>query len=346
MSNVEAKLLNGRSELLALLPEWRELFAHCDDATPFQSPSWMLAWIEAFSPSRLIAVELRHQGRLVGLAPLLVYPRGSEQVLAFAGGGVSDYLGWLINGDGGPRSDEVLCALLCSVQDVPDWTVLDLTDLRQDHRALRSALEQAEQPHDVCFVLELPTSREELLNTFSKKQRANIRYARSRLERAGGGTFELANSETLTSALDELFTLHANRWQAAGEAGVLYDPAVQRFHRIAAPALLREGLLRLYQLRVGQRTIAVIYSLFFRDTAYCYIQGFDPAFAELSPGTLLMFHVIEDAAHHGISRFDFLRGEEAYKLHWRPRAENTYRIELTRAKLQQVISRSAEFQAA
>lgn len=346
MSDVEAKVLHGRSELLALLPEWRELFAHCADATPFQSPGWILAWIEAFSPSRLIAVEVRHQGRLVGLAPLLIYPKGSEQVLAFAGGGVSDYLGWLIDGDGGPLSDEVLFALLSAVQDVPKWTVLDLTDLRRHNRVLRSALGQAAQPHDVCFVLELPSSREELLNTFSKKQRANIRYARSRFERVGGGSFELANSETLSSALEELFTLHGSRWQTAGQPGVLHDRTVQQFHRIAAPALLREGLLRLYRLRVGQFTIAVIYSLFFRDTAYCYIQGFDPAFAELSPGTLLMFHVIEDAVDHGMSRFDFLRGEEAYKLHWRPCAENTYRIELTRAKLLQVLSRSAEFQAA
>jgi CelD/BcsL family acetyltransferase involved in cellulose biosynthesis len=346
MSNVEAKVLHGASDLRALLPEWRELFAACVDATPFQNPSWISGWIEAFAPSRLITVEVRHQRRLVGIAPLLVYPKGSEQVLAFAGGGVSDYLGWLVDGDRGPWSDEVLFAFLRAVQDVPHWTVLDLTDLRCEDRVLRSALGQGAQPHDVCFVLELPSNREELLNSFSKKQRANIRYARSRLERAGGGTFELANPGTLSRALEELFTLHGSRWQTAGQPGVLHDPAVQQFHRLVAPALLPEGLLRLYQLRVGQRTIAATYSLFFRDTAYCYIQGFDPEFAELSPGTLLMFHVIEDAVHHGLSRFDFLRGEEAYKLHWRPRAENTYRIELTRAKLLHVISRSAEFQAA
>jgi len=93
-------------------------------------------------------------------------------------------------------------------------------------------------------------------------------------------------------------------------------------------------------LRLHGKTLAVIYSLFAHETAFCYLQGFDPEFAWLSPGTQLMYQVIGDALDHGIRRFDFLRGNEDYKQHWRPESQPTYRIRLARSSL----STMAEFQ--
>jgi CelD/BcsL family acetyltransferase involved in cellulose biosynthesis len=99
---------------------------------------------------------------------------------------------------------------------------------------------------------------------------------------------------------------------------------------VVAPTLLSSGLLRLYRMRIKDRTIAVNYSFFHRQSVYCYLQGFDPEFSGLSPGMQLMFAVIEEAVRFGARRFDFLRGEEGYKLHWRPEAEPTYRVEIPR----------------
>jgi CelD/BcsL family acetyltransferase involved in cellulose biosynthesis len=53
-----------------------------------------------------------------------------------------------------------------------------------------------------------------------------------------------------------------------------------------------------------------------------------------------MYQVIGDALDHGIRRFDFLRGNEDYKQHWRPESQPTYRIRLARSSL----STMAEFQ--
>ena len=72
--------------------EWGILFRQAAARTPFQSPEWLLGWMEVFSPAKLRVVTVWAQDRLVGLAPLLIYARDSESVLAFAGGGVSDYL--------------------------------------------------------------------------------------------------------------------------------------------------------------------------------------------------------------------------------------------------------------
>jgi len=330
-TELSTRVLRSVEEIRQISSEWRDLYRRCR-ATAFQSPDWLLPWIEVFSPEKMLFVEVRCANLLVAVAPLLIYQRGSERVLAFMGGGVSDYLDLLVDPIFEPQAiSEMICTALNAHE---EWAVLDLTDL-PSHSALLGIpfLQRSAKEHDSCSVLRLPHTREDLLHLFSKRQRANLRNANSRLDRAGGGQMELTNAENLLEFLDDLFKLHTNRWSVQGQSGVLDDDRVRAFHRSCAPALLQEGLLHLARLRLANRTIAVIHSLFSHETAYCYLQGFDPEFSSLSPGTQLMFSVMTDALARGMREFDFLRGREAYKQHWRAETKPTLRIQLPRAAL-------------
>ena len=321
------RVLTQPAELRDIAGDWGLLCDRRSGATPFQRPEWLLSWIEAFSPEDMRVVEVRAGNTLVGLAPLLIYSRGPERVLAFMGGAVSDYLDLLVD----PQCErEVVIAILGVLQGLHQWTTLDLTDLSSSSVLVRTALAGIATPHDHCSALYLPKTREELLRLLSKRQRANLRNARSRIQRAGGGQVELATAETLPEFLNDLFRLHTSRWAVARKPGVLADAAVRAFHRVSAPGLFARGLLRLYRLQLQQRTIAVVYTLFERDTVFCYLQGYDPEFAHLSPGSHLMFSVMKDAVQAGMRKFDLLRGEETYKRHWRAQGEVTHRIQLPR----------------
>lgn len=329
------RILRTLDELGSLVADWTQLHERASDATPFQCPEWLLSWIEAFAPRQLRVVEVREGERLSGLAPLLIYPRGSEQVLAFAGGGVSDYLSLLLEPGRETEVFHEICRALANDNDNDgEWSLLELTDV-----SLNSSLHKVRGlgaytvEHDVCSVTVLPPTGEELLRLFSERQRANLRSARSRLERSGSGEFEVATPETLADFLEELFELHTRRWSARNQPGVVEDQRVQLFHLLSARRLLASGRLRLYRMRVKGRTAALIYSLFQRETVYCYLQGFDPAFSSLSPGTVLMFFLMQEAVRLGMHRFDFLRGREAYKQHWRPQVEHTFRISLPRSEV-------------
>jgi CelD/BcsL family acetyltransferase involved in cellulose biosynthesis len=329
-AELKSRVLTKPEHMRQIAREWAELWARCTRTTPFQRPEWILPWIDAFCPENIAAIEVRRGERLVGLAPLLIYPRDQEQFLAFMGGGVSDYLDLLIE----PQDEnETLAAITDATKVIGSWTTLDLTDLPGTSVLRRTMLSRFTNPHDSCSALELPPTKEELLQLLSKRQRANLRNARSRLDRAGGGQFELASAETLTEFLDELFRLHANRWSQQGQSGVLADEQVRRFHRESAPKLLASGFLCLYRLRVKEHTAAVLYALVNGSTVFCYLQGFDPEFGFISPGTQLMFFVLEEAVQLGMRKFDFLRGEEFYKRHWRSRPETTYRIQVPRSLL-------------
>src|SRR3954462_11592029 len=91
-SESKTRVLTDISQLLATVDEWRGLYERCPGATPFQHPDWVISWAQIFSPERIRLVEVRSENMLLGLAPLLIYPRGEERVLAFMAGGSSVYL--------------------------------------------------------------------------------------------------------------------------------------------------------------------------------------------------------------------------------------------------------------
>lgn len=324
----QTRVLTETAQLFAIADEWSGLHQRCLGTTPFQRPQWVISWAETFTPECIRVIEVRSGSMLVGLAPFLIYSRGEEHVLAFMAGGISDYLDLLVD----PRCErEAVLAIFRGIQELGGWTTLDLTDLPVNSALHRTELARLATPHDQCSSFRLPASREELLQHLSKRQRANLRQASSRIQKAGGAQVELAKPETLAEFLEDLSRLHTSRWVRAGQPGVLADEKVKAFHCKAAPELLARGILRLYRLRLQDQTLAVLYTLLGETTLFCYLQGYNPDFATLSPGTYLMFAVMEDAILLKMSKFDLLRGREDYKQHWRAEGEATYRIQCSRS---------------
>ncbi len=78
---------------------------------------------------------------------------------------------------------------------------------------------------------------------------------------------------------------------------------------------------------VGGEMLANQYCLFEWDgTVGLYNSGFHPDRAALSPGVVLLGHLIRDAIERGKTCFDFLRGEERYKYEFEPTAADEFLI--------------------
>jgi CelD/BcsL family acetyltransferase involved in cellulose biosynthesis len=310
-----------------MLPEWDKLWQRCPHATTFQRPEWLFSWMQVFQPSAPLLIEFRHGDALVGVAPMLIYQRGSERVLALMGGGVSDYLDVLFDPGYAEEAADLFWDLLPLIG---GWDTVELTDLPPTSCLLRknpSGWEYARAVHDVCPVLPLPSKLEELSSVLPHRQRKNLRNASNRLRSLGESHIEIAAENNLHEVLGSMFRLHTTRWARAGEPGVLSNPMVQDFHRCVSPKLLRKRVLRLYSLRVKERAIAVLHAFFERGVAYYYLQAFDPEFAWFSPGTQILGAVVEDAIRHGMHSVNFLRGQERYKHGWGTQDSPTYRIQ-------------------
>jgi CelD/BcsL family acetyltransferase involved in cellulose biosynthesis len=248
--------------LEGLSGEWTDLWNRCPGATSFQRPEWVLSWTQAFRPKQLLAISVWANTTLVALAPLFLYRSGQEQILAPLAASVSDYLDWLIEPAFRSESLQQIFATLESA-DFP-WTRLDVTDVPGNSPLLEFNFDgwQYEQsPETVCPVLTIPAGAKSITDILSAKPRHNLRTARRRTEKAGNAQIEIADVSTLHEFLTAMMRLHGLRWADCGASGMLSEERVQEFHRRAAPALLRRGVLRLYGLRLNGTFIATLYAL-------------------------------------------------------------------------------------
>lgn len=333
---LRSEIIDRVEDIRALVPEWNDLSKRCPRATPFQRPQWLMPWIETFRPEQPLIFTVWESGRLVALAPCLIYPQQSERVLGFMGGGISDYLDALIDPN---RCHSIFQFLEHQMLETADlWDRAEFTDLRGDSEWLKhpwSAWQTEEQAHAICPIIEL--AGRDPRELIPKRQMRNLRNAKARLARTGSAEISIADSESLGSMLNALFELHEKRWRHhAGRGGVLEGKQIRAFHREAASLLLKEGMLRLYGLRVKGQTIASLYAFTETDVMYCYLQGFDPEFTFFSPGTIILSRVIQDAIRAKVRRIDFLRGQEDYKYRWGARDIRTYRRTLRNSNVHKI----------
>lgn len=313
-----------------LFTEWQKLWNVIPSALTFQRPEWILSWMQSFHPRELFLVTIRHKQQLVGIAPCLFYERrvqgdSLERVLGLMGGGVSDYLDILLDPRHAQNVMHLFWKRLC--EEKSHYDVIEFTDLPASSCLLQNSGEPLiaeNRQHDRCSFLSIPQGAKELKKVLPPHKWENIRNARNRLRRSGGGEIEIASENALDTALADLFRLHRARWAQESLPGVLNEHSVCEFHRNIAPALLRKNVLRLYSLRLNGSCIASGYIFFEREQALCYLHGYDPEFSRLSPGTLILAAVIEDAIREGKRMVNFLRGEEEYKKSWGIKSENTF----------------------
>lgn len=296
------------ASLAALWPAWEALWRRTPQAWPFTSPAWLRPWWDLFGTGRPVVAMVEGASGLLGVLPLYRF----ESKLLPIGVGIIDYFDVLLAPDAPEDVADRLLALAlgatgcerCDLPDLPEGARLAGATAPSGWRAERWA-------GPVCPVLRLTPEP-----AIPKGMRRDIRQARHRAERAGGWSVQRATGETVGELLDHLIALHGARWQGRGEPGVLADPRVLAFHRAAAPALLEAGVLRLEALSLRGRIVAVVHALLASDRICFYLGGFDPNAAFESPGTILIGHMIEEAAREGRQEAHFLRGGEAYKYAW------------------------------
>jgi CelD/BcsL family acetyltransferase involved in cellulose biosynthesis len=295
--------------LAALEAEWLELCGRTLDATPFQTPMWLLPWWRAFGSNDLAVITVRNKGRLEALAPLYVIrdDESDESLGVFLGTGISDYLD--VIGDASLIMPE-MAGINCQM-----W---DLQQLRPSSSLLQASLPEgwSENVEDQEPCPTLTIDGKEIENLISTHFQKKIRYYRRALARIGDVIVETPTAETLDDLLTKLFDLHAARWKRRNLPGVLADETTQRFHRDAARRMLETGMLRMYATRVAGRIVAIFYGFALHGTVYYYLSGFDPDLEKLSIGTILVAHAIEQAINDGATTFDFLRGAEEHKYAW------------------------------
>ena len=159
--------------------------------------------------------------------------------------------------------------------------------------------------HGAAFRIDLPASFDDFLAGLSKKERHELRRKYRRFEEVLGRPRLLGGTPDPVGVFVELHRL------AAGRKGKFMTAKRESFFReLALLPATRVDIL------AGEAETPVAASIGFQDDRayYLYNSAYDPRVAASSPGMVLLWKLFESAIEGGSVLFDFLKGDEDYKL--------------------------------
>jgi len=163
----------------------------------------------------------------------------------------------------------------------------------------------------VCPTLEIATQPDEVrrrLSAYSLRRRVR------RLSSLGELKYtRLSASEELDRYLPVFFAQYIEQRTGTRAAKFFGRPEAQEFYSTLARSMLRAGWLHFSVLECGGRPVSFHFGFEYRGRLYWYKPCYDPAVARMSPGKVLLSHLIRDALERNLDELDFTVGAEAFK---------------------------------
>ncbi len=330
----------------ALREEWNELLEASFNPSVFLTHDWARAWWDAYGSGRELFILLgRVEGRLDAVLPLYRSRLRTPRWLALPG------LHSLTN-DQSPRFDlmlrrvadptSVVLALLeglaadrrwicCELFDVPDRSPTSqlIRGLAPRSRLFTHSASGSESPF-----LEPSGSWEGYFAAVSSDFKRKLRRSGAKLETLGPVETRLLSSPSEADRfLGDLEAIESRTWKHREGTSLVADPAHWTFYTSFVRRASRQGWLRGYVVYLRGEPAAYDLCVQYGGTMSSIKIGYREDLRAFGLGHLLHRHILEEAYHRGVTRFDFLGKSEPHKLHWTATVEPIAHLRLFRSRL-------------
>ena len=312
-------------DLTRLESEWDAL-ADEANAPPFLRPGWFRAWFDAFGSGRPWFLTARDRGRVCGVLPLErarlgVRAPANWHTPAFAAvvtneGVAGALLRYLL----AARPPQVAFSFVSDdsafasvVRGEASWAafkVLDRTLERSPYVDVNGAWDEYEAD-------------------LNRKFRSELRRRRRKLEAEGELRVDVVEDDpNLDALLDEGLRVEASGWKGEEGTAIGSSPQTLAFYRAIVSWAASRSWLRLAFLRLSGKAIAFDLSLEDGGCHYLLKTGYDPSYAKLGPGQMIRFEMLKRAFEEGLTLYDFLGTDAAWKMEWTSHAKARQRLQL------------------
>ena len=310
----------------AIEAEWTRFANSLPAITPFQLPAWQLTWWKHFGAGLHIMM-FRSLDALVAVVPCYLTEQNSQPTLRLLGSGLGSYQEPPI---ASAQRMDVATLLKSHLLANTSWQACDWRDLsttsplaslqlgdRFDLKASPDS-EWSQVPIQGTFQQYWDARSFSLRRNFLKYlDNTSVVADRPRLEVVNQADPEFVNALIrLQSDQSAAFT-HAKE----GAAAFLID---------LVNVCDRADLLRMFGLRYNKKLVAASLCFLHRNTVYAFASGHDPDFEALGFGRLLLFESLRYAFQQGYRGWNFLRGNEPYKLLWGAQVAPTAQVSIER----------------
>lgn len=291
---------------------WRQLHSLSNYRSPFTSYEWFSALCQHILMKDPAVFILTDEDRPVGVVPATVE---NETLRFLTDERITDLTDMIcLSG-----YEEEACTTIASYITSRKLHI-DLAPLEKNSplvKYLPLLLDNVEvQNADPCPLITLPDSWADYVSRLNSKRRHELK----RKLRKGQ---EIEIHETGSTGIKKLFALMSI---SDINKSTFLTETIQTFINKIAELFHSRKWLRLRVSYFKTRPIGVLFSFRIENNIYLYNSGFDPAFSNLSPGIVSIARDIESAIMEGCTHYDFLRGDEAYKLQLGASIRHTVRI--------------------
>ena len=327
-SQLNYRVLDDLTEVEAIAQEWDALLDRSPCNRAFSSAAWYLAacrYNPTLTPNVVVA---RRNSTLVAVLPLALMDDG--QTVAFPIR-FSDYNDIVAASDDLDAAVSVLSHVISASN---GYRRISLSNLRSDSNCLRAAklilsaseFDRMFQVTIMCPYILLPSSYDQYLASRSAKLRKNLRRALRDARESNLSVQELDPASFPAEELPEVFlSLQFNR---KGANSCFEPPSLQSFVREALRRLFTERKLRVFALFEEQKIIGVDLYMVGANSICSWNGGFLEEAARWSPVKLLNDAAIKLAFDLQLEEYDYLRGEQRYKLSWTNASRPVGRLEI------------------
>ena len=331
----------------ALREEWEDLERVCGNRSLFMSWQWQRLWWTYYGANRQLRIFVaRDTKRVVGVLPMYQEVHRSGPLRLFklrtAGSGgdtAPDDLDALLHPEHAQRVAAEFAQRIA--QPRSPWHVVSCPDLSPEApftRALLAASADApgtllHQSMRSVICGPLPKQWDDYLHDLGAHRRKGLRRKLRRFEGEGGEVIWHQGAPAVDAAFEHLAGLHKMRWAGRSSEHAFSSDQYLAFHRALIHHLDDRGALRLLELRLQNRPIAMRYGYRWGDTFFDLQSGFDPGFAHYSPGELCISYCIEHAIEEGCAAFDMLRGDYEHKRAFFKTERNSVDLTLYRGRV-------------
>jgi CelD/BcsL family acetyltransferase involved in cellulose biosynthesis len=329
---------------------WDELLAGSANDRLFLSSDWLTTWWKWFGARRgeLQLLAVYRGGELVGAAPLylrrVVRRMLPVRSLQFVGTAwhdpdalISEYLDFVALRGLEPQVRE---CLLEHLLESGGWSELLIGYARDSGGWLQTLSRTARASgtygrateHCVSHQADLAGGFPAYLQRLGQSTRRSLWHLRRRLGDPANVRFEHVGVDELDAAFEEFNELHARRWGASA-----FTAERLSFHRELTRTLGPRGEVAFSRLRIGGRTVSMLYDLRKAGRQYNLKLAFDPTVERgYSLGLIHLGFAIERAANDGITMYDFLAGPGRltdFKWHLSQQRESLATLQLLRGQI-------------
>jgi CelD/BcsL family acetyltransferase involved in cellulose biosynthesis len=304
LPEVSIRCVVDHEELTAYEKGWNALVERRRGALPFSSYAWVATFFEhRLQPGETwCCLVAQKAGDLVGVLPLVLGTMGpplARLVHARTPGDDHMHAADMIVVDQEVSEAVVASLLRAAFEAIPGCFLVEFPSLSDDSLTLlvtgegdwkeRSIVSPAGRGAYVPIEGDFEDFREDL----SGNMRSNLTKARNKLGALGQVEFEFRSPREVSGRdLADFLSVEASSWKGAAGSAILASESLVSYYTRLAGRLARAGWLEWQRLRAYDRTLAANLAVVIGRSTVIWKLGYDPEFARLSPGSLLLEEAI------------------------------------------------------